>query len=48
MKREYISPVIDIVAVKIDNLMLAVSETQQDNDAAFARDYDGGFDEEDY
>ena len=35
------------VAVKIDNLMIVVSETQQDNSAAFSRGYNGDFDDDD-
>lgn len=47
MKREYISPVVNIVTVRIDHLMLAVSETQQDNDKAFSRGGDSFFDDDD-
>ena len=48
MKREYISPVVNIVTVRIDHLMLAVSETTQDNDNAWSRGSDVDFDDEDY
>jgi hypothetical protein len=46
MKREYISPVVNIVVVRIDHLMLVVSETTQDNNAAWGREDDSFWDDE--
>lgn len=47
MKRAYISPIVNIVAIKTGNLMIVVSETTQSNDKAFSRGGDSFFDDDD-